>query len=66
VAIPLFFLAKALMRQAALEDLGVALPAARLALRLLFVSAQDEAGREAAQVAAQALDHARALIRRLR
>jgi hypothetical protein len=53
------------MRRAALDDLGVALPAARLALRLLFVAARDQAGRDAAQAAAQALDQARALIRQL-
>jgi hypothetical protein len=63
--VALFSLARALMRRAALDDLGVALPAARLALRLLFVAARDQAGRDAAQAAAQALDQARALIRQL-
>jgi hypothetical protein len=66
VTFSLFSTAKALTRGAALEDLGVALPAARLALRLLFVAARDQAGRDAAEEAARALDYARALVRQLR
>jgi hypothetical protein len=64
--VAVFYLARALMRRAALDDLGVALPAARLALRLLFVVARDQAARDAAEEAARALDYARALIRQLR
>jgi hypothetical protein len=58
--------AKALLRGAAHEDLGVALPAARLALRLLWLAARDQPGREAAESAARAVEHAINVVRELR
>jgi hypothetical protein len=62
----LFSLFRVLTRRAALDDLSVALPAARFAIRLLFVAARDQQARDAALEAAAALDHARALIGKLR
>jgi hypothetical protein len=59
-------LAKALARGAALEDLSLTLPAARVAVRLLSLAARDHAGRVLAEAAGQALDEATILVRRLR
>jgi hypothetical protein len=59
-------LARNLTRLAALEDLGIALPATRLALRLLWLSSRDPNTRAAADAANQALDQAMVLLRRLR
>lgn len=66
MALSLTSVAKALTRRAALDDLTLTLPAARVALRLLWFAARDRTAREAADAAGRALDEAIALVRRLR
>jgi hypothetical protein len=59
-------LADALTRRAALDDLRLTLPAARIALRLLWIAARDGAERRLVEAAGDAVDEARAAIRWLR
>jgi hypothetical protein len=66
VAVSPFFLVRSLTRRAALDDLSVALPAAGFALRLLLVAMRDQAARDTILEAVRALDHARALVSKLR